>query len=184
MCIRDRSDLVGGVAVYHVPVLGGDYGHVVDGEIFVDLIKTGRCAASSAAYHCGCGLACHLAAAAEKSSIHKGSESSGSGSIVDGRTEDIAVCLPCFLHKFIDYIVTETFAVFATDAAAHTACHRLGAHLKNLRLNALFFQSCCCFLKSRISTALCLGASIYQKYFHDLFLLFYLRGLLPALSSL
>ena len=89
------------------------------------------------------------------------------------RTEDITVCLSCFLHKFIDYIIAEAFAVFATDAAAHAACHGLGAYLKNLCLDALFFQSGCCFLKRRISRAVCLGASIYLKYFHYLFLLFF-----------
>ena len=88
------------------------------------------------------------------------------------RTEDITVCLSCFLHKFIDYIIAEAFAVFATDAAAHAACHGLGAYLKNLCLDPLLFQGSGSFLKCCIRTALRLRASIYQKYFHDPFLLF------------
>ena len=34
------NDLTGSVAISHVPVLRADNGHVVDGEIFVETVKS------------------------------------------------------------------------------------------------------------------------------------------------
>ena len=91
---------------------------------------------------------------------------------MNGGTKDKAVRLTCFFHKLINDILAETFAFFSTGTAADAACYRLISHLKNLCLDPLLLQGSGSFLKCCIRTALRLRASIYQKYFHDPFLLF------------
>ena len=108
------------VSMNLVPVLRGNDGHTVDGKIFVDLIKSRSSPATAATDNTGSRFARHILASCIESTIHKGSQCSGSSGIMNRCSKDKSVRFFCFFNKFIDYIATETscFAIIPGLAAS------------------------------------------------------------------
>ena len=62
-------------AVDHIPVAGGNKGHLVYGEVLADNIKAGTGAGSPGGDNGGAGLAPHMAAGSAEKSVQNGEKS-------------------------------------------------------------------------------------------------------------
>ena len=63
------ADFVRGAAMHHVPILGGNDGHIVHGEIFVELVKGGCCTAAAAAHDGGAGFVGEILTAGTEAAV-------------------------------------------------------------------------------------------------------------------
>ena len=168
---RPRVDLIGGIAVDHGPVAGGDHRHLVDGEVLVQLVQGGGGASPAGADHGGGGLEAQRGAGGVKQPVQGAGDLAGGGGVVDRRAHHQAVTGPGLLRSHVDHVVVDAFAQLAASPAAGTAGGGVPAQPEDLRLQALLRQGPGHLVQGGIGAAILVGAAVEQQYLHSRVLL-------------
>ena len=86
-------NIFGAAAVYHIPVSGRCYRHLVDGEVFIQCIQRSRGAGAACRNNGGGRLMTQMLAAGIKQPIHEAKHCTVGRSIVNRTAEHKTVCI-------------------------------------------------------------------------------------------
>lgn len=155
-------------AKHVVPVRGGDHGHLVDGEVLVEHVESGRRAAATGNGNGSARLVCKGLVAGIECAIECREDASAGMRIVDGGAKYKAVCLLGGGNQFVDYIVVKGAAAIELAAltTANAVANGLGAQLEHLGIDTLGIQLLGDFGKRASGVAVCLGTAVDQKNLH------------------
>ena len=164
------AHFVGGSAMYLIPVLGRDDGHLKNAEVFVDLIPCGRCAGAARGDDPGGGLQIkHINAAVladEEGAAQEGSQETIGSGPVHGRTEEEAVKISGHAEKLVDLVIEHAFFQGAAPAAVNAPCDGLRSHPVHLGSDAFFLQSFAHFIECGECAAMLVRTSVDEKNLH------------------
>lgn len=158
-------------AVDHVPVCGGDDGHLVDGEILEDDIEgcCGTCAACGR--DAGGGFSDEFCGSRVEEAIEESQDSAVGGSVVNGGSDDDGIGSIEFLGDFCNDVVgKDTVSDFAALAAGGATANVV-ANPDDFGINAVSFECSGDFFESSICAAVLACAAVDEQYFHFLLLL-------------
>ena len=151
-----------------VPIGGGDHGHLVDGEVFIEYIEGGRRAAAAGNGDSGAWLVRKGLAASIEGAVEGREDASAGMRIVNGGAKDKAICLLGGSDQLVHHVVVKGAAAIelAALATANAVANGLGAQLEHLGIDALGMQLLGDLGERAGGVAVCLGAAIDQKNLH------------------
>lgn len=160
--------VAGHAAKYVVPVGGGNYGHLLNGEVLVEHIEGGRRAAAAGDGDRGAGFVLKGMPACIEGTIEGRKDASAGVRVVDGRAKDKTVCLLGGSDELVHYVVVKGAATakLAALAATDAIANGLGAQLKHLGINAFGIELLGDLGECAGGVAVCLGTAIDQKNLH------------------
>ena len=160
------SDVVGGEAMDGVPVLGGDDGHVGDGEILVELLKGGGGASASAGDDGGSEFARHAVFRGEEEAVEEGDELPARPAVVDRGADDEGVE---FVQSFLDVgddVVPEAIPGLHALHAGDAARDGMAPEVEHFRGDVVLLQGLFDFVQGGPGAAPLMGAAIDQQGYH------------------
>lgn len=173
--LRVLADILGAVAVDHVPIGGTHLWHAADAEIFVQIVQRGRGPRPAGAGHRGPGLALEGIAPTVKGPVQERQHPATGVGIIDRGAEDKAVGLPCLGDKVVDPVVVKNAALFGAFPAAETVPLRAPADLDDLPLHPLAGELGPDLAQGGEGTSRGVGTSVEHENFHLWFLLAFLN---------
>lgn len=160
--------VAGHAAKHVVPVGGGNYGHLLNGEVLVEHIEGGRGAAATGDGDRGAGFVLKGMPACIEGAIEGRKDASAGVRIVDGRAKDKTICLLGGSDELVHHVVVKGAATakLAAQATTDAIANGLGAQLKHLGINAFCIKLLGDLGECAGGVAVCLGTAIDQKNLH------------------
>lgn len=135
------QDFLGLAAVDHVPIGGGNNGHLTDRKILVQHVEGGRRSAPARGHDDRAGFMHESSLARVKGAVEQRLDLPRGVCIIHGRAEHEAVRRFRLFRKLVGGVVKDAFAQLPAFAAGNAVLHGFGADLINFRFDTLFLQS-------------------------------------------
>ena len=157
------ADIVGGIAVDLVPVLGGGHRHIADGEIFVQPVKGSAGAAAAAGHHCRADLAAPATAGGVKQTVQKCTALAVGAGVIHGGAHHYTVELIGPAQQLVDAVLKDAQAApLLALAAVDAALDGLLADPIDLAFHTAGVQGLGHFAQGGIGAAFLVGAAVDQ----------------------
>ena len=107
-----------------IPVLGGHYRHIANGEILVQPVECCTCTSPSAGNNACAKLSRHSPTAGVEKSVHEGAKLSRCGGIIHGRTDDERRYGIKLIYHAVHGVIMHAAALLPAKAAVYAVGDR------------------------------------------------------------